>query len=283
MQIERYIAHDGKNIEYLKYEHNNGDNCKKIVLLHGMFESIELYTDFAQYFFYTGYDVYIPEYRGNGKLREKEYTDFGEDRIDGVLEDLNIFIHDIFANVNYRDIILIGQGIGALLVTYLSINNKFKNILLSSMFMESRIVLNMNLAIAKIEDKFNKAESKLNSYYKLNFNKITNDPSVIKKLKENEEYIRLASPKYYIDIFRLLKYIKKNMKKIREDINILMVYGGSDEDINNEKLKKYLTTINNKLRDIKILKNEKGRKNNLLEINKKQVYNKIENWLKNIK
>ncbi|MDK9580031.1 hypothetical protein QQA45_00605 [Sneathia sanguinegens] len=51
MQIERYIAHDGKNIEYLKYEHNNGDNCKKIVLLHGMFESIELYTDFAQYFF----------------------------------------------------------------------------------------------------------------------------------------------------------------------------------------------------------------------------------------
>jgi hypothetical protein len=73
------------------------------------------------------------------------------------------------------------------------------------------------------------------------------------------------------------------MKKIREDINILMVYGGSDEDINNEKLKKYLTTINNKLRDIKILKNEKGRKNNLLEINKKQVYNKIENWLKNIK
>lgn len=287
MSKEYFQGYKGQKIAYLKFNHNK-PNVKKIIFIHGMFESIELYEEFGQYFFEKGYDVYIPEYMGNGELRNKEYTDFGENRIEGVLTDMNQFIHQIFESVSYNDIILMGQGIGANIAYYLLIDSNFKNLVISSMFMENLISTNTNIALSKVEESLGVKESKLNKYYFLNkkyikegkYGIVTSDPSIRQKLKNDEKYNISASPMYFNDILRLLRFLKKNFKNIRDDVNILNIYGANDTVTNNEKIKKYLIRINNKIRNINIFKNNIGRNNNILEINRIKIYEKIDNWIK---
>lgn len=276
-----------ENIPYLKFTHNK-PNIKKIIFIHGMFESIDLYQEMGQYFFDKGYDVYIPEYMGNGELRQKEYTDFGENGIEGVLADMSGFIHKIFENVSYNDIILMGQGIGANIAYYLFINSNFKYLVTSSIFMENLLATTANISLSKIEKTLGVTNSRLNKYYftskkyikEGSFGFVTSDPSIRQKLKKESMYKISASPAYFNDVLRLLRFLKKNFKNIRDDANILNIYGGCDEGINSDKIKKYLIRINNKIRNISIFKNNIGRNNNILEINRIKVYEKIEKWLK---
>lgn len=284
---EYFQGFNKENMTYLKFIHNK-PNTKKIVFIHGMFESIYLYQEFGQYFFEKGYDVYIPEYMGNGDLRTKEYTDFGENGIEGVLSDMNAFIHKVFDNVSYSDIILMGQGIGANIAYYLFINSNFKHLVVSSIFMENLLATSANINLSKIEKTLGIENSRLNKYYftskkyikEGSFGLITSEPSIRQKLKQDTQYKISASPAYFNDILRLLKFLKKNFKNIRDDANILNIYGGCDEITNSEKMKKYLIRINNKIRSISIFKNNIGRNNNILEINRIKVYEKIEKWLK---
>lgn len=290
MVKEFFEGYNQKNIEYYMKEHTD-KKCKKIVLIHDMFEDIDLYIDFIEYFFNQGYDVYVPEIRGNGNLREKEYTDFGEGRIEAVLKDIDIFIHKKFVNVRYNDIILVGQGIGALISYYTFIGNKFNTLILSSLFMENLITINANILLSKIEEKANVKNSRLNKYYYSTSKKylkegvhgmITADSNFKKKLREDEKYMISASPAYFNDMLRLCRYVKKNFKNIPDGVNILNIYGGEDIYLNSDKIKKYMIGINSNTRNIRIFKNEKGRRNSLLEVNKDVVYGKINEWLKEV-
>lgn len=286
--LKKYFqGYNGEKIAYLKFVHPEGD-YKKIIFIHDMFESIELYQELGEWFYNKGYDVYIPEYQGNGELRTKKYTDFGNNRIEGVLNDMNNFIYQVFENVNYTDIIFMGQGIGANIAYYLGIDSKFKYFILDSIFMENSIALNINKTLSKIEEKLSISKSKLNKYYFTNkkyikegkFGIVTSDPSIRLKLKNNEKYDICAGPAYFNDILRLLKFLKRNFKNIRDDAKILSIYGGYDDKTNNEKVKKYLIGINNKVRKINIFKNPLARRNSFFEINRLVLYDKIDKWIK---
>lgn len=283
-----YTAYKNSEIPYYEFSHKDDKKRKHILIIHDIFESCERYIEFAQFLYQNGYNVYIPEIRSHGELRKSNIYDFGEYGIEGVLQDINIFIHKKFLNLNYKDVVLFGHGYGSLIASYLSINNAFKNLILSSMPLEKMLVITTGIIKCQLEDKlgvqicssFNKNLEIYNSKFKKEgkYAFLTRDLAEQKKvLSEIGDY--KASPRLFLDVLRLMRYVKRNIKDLREDINILAIYGSDDTSISTEKFKKYMVRINNKERKISILKNEKGRRDSLHEINKEKIFEEILNWL----
>ncbi len=285
-----YEGYNNLKIPYYEFLHKDDKIRKNILIIHDIFEPCTRYIEFANFLYQNDYNVYIIELRGHGELKNSDILDFGANGIEAVISDINLFIHTKFLNMNYKDIILFGHGYGALLASYLGINSSFKNLILSSMPLEKIITITTGIIKNQLEHKlglnvstFNKNIEIFNAKYK-NENRfafLTRDKFEQKKLDEligNTE----ASPKFFADILRLMRYVKRNLKNIREDANVLVVYGSDDNSISQEKLKKYMIRINNKARHINILKNENGRRDSLHEINKLTVFNEILNWINNL-
>ena len=280
-----------ENIEIPYKEYINSNNKKTILFLHGIFENIDLYEDFADFFYKAGYNVFLLEIRDHGILQNGIVTDFGSGRIESVIKDINLFIKNKLNHINYKDIILFGHGLGALICSYLCITNPFKNLIISSMLLEKKLILEANILRTNLEMKLNLEQSYLNNYYtyadkhyksegKTAY--ITSDKNMQKRIKNSYTFNRIASPAFFNDVFRLMKFVKKNLKLIDFEINMLSIYGGNDKLMQEDRIKKYTTFINNKTRKIKIIKNNQGRFNNLLEKNRLALYEEIDKWLKKL-
>lgn len=282
MEYKYFRAFENLDIPYIEYIHKDNSNRKHIIFIHGMFENVDMYKEMADFFYNKGHNIYLVELRNHGILKESDILDFGEGKIESVLKDMNLFISQKLLNVNYRDIVFLGQGLGALISYYLSINTSFKNLILSSMLLEKKIVVDANIIRTTVEMKLNLKKSGLNSYFRHNDFYLTTDKKIQHELKEKYNFNPIASPYLFNDVFRLMKYVKKNLKHVRDDANILAIYGDEDNLMHEDRIKKYLTNINNKIRKIRIIKNEKGRFNNLLERNRLNVYTEIDKWIKNL-
>lgn len=285
MKKEYFIAYKGLSIPYLSFEEKN--RTKNIVILHDAFDNINRYEELATFLFNSGYNVYVPEYRGHGELKEKEVSDFGEG-LEAVIKDLQLFIHNKLANINYRDIIILGHGLGSLLSFYLAINEPFKYMILSALSFEKYLTIESRLFKTKLEKKCNIEESTLNNLRKSydikfknegDFAYLTSDKEELRKYLRDENCGFKANSQYFNDIYRLMKYVKSHINDIRDDANILVILGENDSSIFYEKTRKYLIKINNKVRKIKILKNDRGRHDNFHEINRKEIFEEILKWL----
>ncbi len=255
-----YEGYNNLKIPYYEFLHKDDKIRKNILIIHDIFEPCTRYIEFANFLYQNDYNVYIIELRGHGELKNSDILDFGANGIEAVISDINLFIHTKFLNMNYKDIVLFGHGYGALLASYLGINSSFKNLILSSMPLEKIITITTGIIKNQLEHKlglnvstFNKNIEIFNAKYKneKRFAFLTRDKFEQKELDEligNTE----ASPKFFADILRLMRYVKRNLKNIREDANVLVVYGSDDNSISQEKLKKYMIRINNKARHINI-------------------------------
>ncbi|WP_068268090.1 serine aminopeptidase domain-containing protein [Caviibacter abscessus] len=282
-----YTGYKNSEIPYYEFSHKDDKNRKHILIIHDIFEPCTRYIEFAQFLYQNGYNVYVLELKAHGELRKSNIADFGEHGIEGVLQDINMFIHTKFLNLNYRDVVLFGHGYGSLIASYLAINNSFKNLILSSMPLEKMLVITSGIIKNQVENKlglevasFNKNIEIFNSKFK-NESKyafVTRDLAEQKRLlKEIDGY--QGSPKFFLDILRLMRYVKRNIKNVREDISILAIYGSDDTSISQEKFKKYMVRINNKARKINFIKNQNGRRDSLHEINKAKIFDEILSWL----
>ncbi|WP_067140429.1 serine aminopeptidase domain-containing protein [Oceanivirga salmonicida] len=279
------------DIPYLSYEHIE-KKCKNIVFIHDAFEHIDRYEHFAKYFYDKGFNVYVLELNGHGKLQTKEVSDFGEGGLEKIIENIDNFLLFKFNKLNHNDLILFGHGLGSLIVSDLAIRKDYKNLILSALPFEKTISINLLLLKTMIEDQFDLNESSLNSYrtlYNKNFKEegkyayLTRDKEELKKYEKDINCGFNAKPIYFYEQLKLMKKVKKSLNKIREDANVLIIFGSEDYSINQEKAKKYMVKINNKIRNIKLIKNEGGRHDNLHEINKFKIYDELIMWINKLK
>lgn len=282
-----FKGYNGLYIPYLEFEKKE-EGRKNILFIHDTFEKIDRYTEFGNYFFENGYNVYILELRGHGELRTELFSDFGSDGIEAVLKDISIFIKQKFVNMNYRDVILFGHGVGSLIAYSTMINSSFKNLVISSMPLEKNLTISYYLLRTAFEKRSNVKDSSLNSNFEY-FNKkykgegkfayLTRDITEQQKYVQDSDLGFKGSPSMYNDIFKIMKYVKYNIKKIRQDASILVLYGTDDQSIIFEKVKKYMTNINNKVRSIRILKNDGGRHDSFHELNRLKIQEQIKEWM----
>ncbi len=284
---KEFTSNDGLIIPYIEYENNNK---KKVILLHGFHEYIDRYDEVAKMIHENGFDVYVLEYRNHGLLKKEDVADFGERGLKGIAEDIEYFIKLKLSGVKYDDIIFLGNGLGALLTMYILENNQYKNSVLVSLPLEKTFSILMSRFITYIEIKLGLKKSILN---KINgivnkkgnspYSWLSRNPFEVEKLEKDEKVYKFSSPRYFNNVFELNKIIKKNINKIKESSNILLVYGDNDPLVLESKLKKYMYKINNKNRRIKFLKVKKGRHLLYNEINKEEIIMEIIKYMKGIK
>ena len=285
---KEFASNDGVIIPYIEYENNNK---KKVILLHGFHDYIDRYDEVAKMIYKNGFDVYVLEYRNHGLLKKDDVADFGEKGLKGIAEDVEYFIRLKLSGVKYDDIIFLGNGLGALLTMYILENNQYKNSVLVSLPLEKTFSILMSRLITYIEIKLGIKKSilnKINGIVNKNekgsspYSWLSRDSFEVEKLEKDSVVYKLASPKYFNDIFNFNKKIKKDIKKIREFSNILLVYGDKDPLVLESKLKKHMQKINNN-RKIKFLKVKNGRHLLYNEINKEEIIMEIIRYMKGIK
>lgn len=285
---KEFASNDGVIIPYIEYENNNK---KKVILLHGFHDYIDRYDEIAKMIHKNGFDVYVLEYRNHGLLKKDDVSDFGEKGLKGIAEDIEYFIRLKLSGVKYDDIIFLGNGLGALLTMYILENNQYKNSVLVSLPLEKTFSILMSRLITYIEIKLGIKKSilnKINGIVNKNekgsspYSWLSRDSFEVEKLEKDSVVYKLASPKYFNDIFNFNKKIKKDIKKIREFSNILLVYGDKDPLVLDSKLKKHMQKINNN-RKIKFLKVKNGRHLLYNEINKEEIIMEIIRYMKGIK
>ena len=285
---KEFASNDGVIIPYIEYENNNK---KKVILLHCFHDYIDRYDEVAKMIYKNGFDVYVLEYRNHGLLKKDDVADFGEKGLKGIAEDVEYFIRLKLSGVKYDDIIFLGNGLGALLTMYILENNQYKNSVLVSLPLEKTFSILMSRLIPYIEIKLGIKKSilnKINGIVNKNekgsspYSWLSRDSFEVEKLEKDSVVYKLASPKYFNDIFNFNKKIKKDIKKIREFSNILLVYGDKDPLVLDSKLKKHMQKINNN-RKIKFLKVKNGRHLLYNEINKEEIIMEIIRYMKGIK
>lgn len=285
---KEFASNNGVIIPYIEYENNNK---KKVILLHGFHDYIDRYDEVAKMIYKNGFDVYVLEYRNHGLLKKDDVADFGEKGLKGIAEDVEYFIRLKLSGVKYDDIIFLGNGLGALLTMYILENNQYKNSVLVSLPLEKTFSILMSRLITYIEIKLGIKKSilnKINGIVNKNekgsspYSWLSRDSFEVEKLEKDSVVYKLASPKYFNDIFNFNKKIKKDIKKIREFSNILLVYGDKDPLVLDSKLKKHMQKINNN-RKIKFLKVKNGRHLLYNEINKEEIIMEIIRYMKGIK
>ena len=285
---KEFASNDGVIIPYIEYENNNK---KKVILLHGFHDYIDRYDEIAKMIHDNGFDVYVLEYRNHGLLKKDDVADFGEKGLKGIAEDIEYFIRLKLSGVKYDDIIFLGNGLGALLTMYILENNQYKNSVLVSLPLEKTFSILMSRLITYIEIKLGIKKSilnKINGIVNKNekgsspYSWLSRDSFEVEKLEKDSVVYKLASSKYFNDIFNFNKKIKKDIKKIREFSNILLVYGDKDPLVLDSKLKKHMQKINNN-RKIKFLKVKNGRHLLYNEINKEEIIMEIIRYMKGIK
>ncbi|CAM3095361.1 alpha/beta fold hydrolase [Streptobacillus ratti] len=286
MNKEYFESFDGLKIPYTSFE---SGNTKKVLMLHGLYEYIDRYNEFAMKLNEAGYDVYIFEYRGHGELREGNIADFGDKGITGVLNDIKLFIKHKLNNTPNENIFLIGKGLGGLFSLYLQEDMQLKNSVLISMPIEKRFSIFIGKIITKLEMKLGFKNSFVNNCMVKSLNRsfikegksawLNRDKEIVNSYLNDENYLKQASARSYNNILSLTAFIKSNIKKISENANIFIVFGTKDALVSETKLKKYMQKINNGKNNIKFLKVNKARHDILFELNKDKI---IEEIIKNM-
>ena len=291
MEKQYFESFDNKKIPYLFFESKREKYKNNVVILHGMMEPVDRYTEFSEFLASNGYNVFVMEIRGHGELKESEIGDFGRGGIKSVFKDIDNFFTKILSKVGATpsNTTILGHSMGALIGTQWGIKNKYKYFILSALPLKNQLeAIGGNLAtileriIFRKVSAFNKIFEKYNSAFEPNITKfdwLTRDEAENKKYEDNELCGYPVTPKFFSGLFSMMRFINRNHKKLDKHTKILAIYGTDDRVSNIPYLSKFFNVLRKKKRRINILENRNGRHESLNETNKHEIYDEILKWL----
>ena len=293
MERKYFEGFEGLKVPYLFFESERGEKFKNnIIIFHGVTEPIDRYEEFGKFLSANGYNVFVPEIRGHGELKTSEVCEFGKKGIKAVFEDINLFFKNelIPKGIKAENTTIFGHSMGALMGMKWVIENNYKYFILSgfpfqkklSVFFGKMLTGMEKLLFFKKKSFMNKEFKKYNDNFKPNLTKfdwLTRDENEVKKYEESEFCGYPISPGVFNGIVGMMGFINRNYKKVRNDANMLVIYGTEDKAMDIEYVNKMLETLKKKKRRINVLENKKGRHESLNEINKYEIYDEILKWL----
>ena len=293
MEKKYFEGFEGLKVPYLFFESERGEKFKNnIVIFHGVTEPIDRYEEFGKFLSANGYNVFVPEIRGHGELKNSEICEFGKKGIKAVFEDINFFFKKELMpkGIKAENTTIFGHSMGALMGMKWVIENNYKYFILSGFSVHKKLSVffgKMATGIEKLlffkkKSSLNKEFKKYNDNFKPNLTKfdwLTRDENEVKKYEESEFCGYPISPGVFNGIVGMMGFINRNYKKVRNDANMLVIYGTEDKAMDIEHMNKMLETLKKKKRRINVLENKKGRHESLNEINKYEIYDEILKWL----
>ena len=291
MEKQYFESFDNKKIPYLFFESKREKYKNNVVIFHGMMEPVDRYADFGEFLASNGYNVFVMEIRGHGKLKEGEIGDFGKGGMKSVFKDIDSFFKKVLSKVGATpsNTTIFGHSMGSLIGAEWGIKNKYKYFILSGFPLKSQLIaIGGNFAtflekvIFRKVSAFNKISEKWNANFEPNktkFDWLTRDETENKKYEDNELCGYSVTPKFYSEIFSTIGFINRNYKKLDEHARILAIYGTDDKVIDIPYITQIFNILRKKKRRINILENKNGRHESLNETNKYEIYDEILKWL----
>ena len=293
MERKYFEGFEGLKVPYLFFESERGEKFKNnIVIFHGVTEPIDRYEEFGKFLSANGYNVFVPEIRGHGELKTSEVCEFGKKGIKAVFEDINLFFKNELMpkGIKAENTTIFGHSMGSLIAMKWVIENNYKYFILSGFPLQKKLSVFLGKILTGLEKLLffkkksfmNKEFKKYNDNFKPNqtkFDWLTRDENEVNKYVESEFCGYPISPGVFNGILGMMGFINRNYKKVRNDANMLVIYGTEDKAMDIEYVNKMLETLKKKKRRINVLENKKGRHESLNEINKYEIYDEILKWL----
>ena len=298
---QRYLKMgDGKDLYTYIWSDTDVAPSKAIILCHGMAEHIDRYEQFARVLVNNGFIVLGYNQRGHKLTDEKD--DYG---YMGPSNNFNILVSDVDEIIEYikvkrpgMPIYLFGHSMGSFVSTRVSelYGSKLAGVVLCGSGRNPNLILNMGAFVASIIRVFRgkKHRSKLinamafgafNKKFAPNrseFDWLNTVDEEVDKYIADEWCGGIFTLKYYHDFFKGCVKVTKNIKKIPNDLPILLIAGDKDPVGNDGKGVKAvyddLIKFNSNV-SIKLI--EGARHEILLEKKKEEVIEEIVSFLKN--
>lgn len=307
ISIQKFEFKSSNNKNKIKVKSYNleKNNLKAIcIILHGMSESKEIYTEFAEYLAAKNFAVITYDNLGHGEsidVDDEKGFFSNENGYEYVTQDIKHVINE--AKRFNLPIFLFGHSMGSLISRNYVSNAAKKEI--SGLILCGTIGPQWAIdgAIQFAEYMINKKgpryrSRKLNELlimvsnwkfedmkYKLEWS--TRDREYIEKVREDKSMNFIFTSAGFKDIFTLVKLTgqKENIEKIPKDLPILMISGGDDVLGEYSEGTKRLAEAYEKagIKDVTVKFYEKARHNLIQEINRKEVFNDVYNWIESVR
>ena len=142
MERKYFEGFEGLKVPYLFFESERGEKFKNnIVIFHGVTEPIDRYEEFGKFLSANGYNVFVPEIRGHGELKNSEICEFGKKGIKAVFEDINFFFKKELMpkGIKAENTTIFGHSMGALMGMKWVIENNYKYFILSGFPLQKKL------------------------------------------------------------------------------------------------------------------------------------------------
>ena len=296
-----FKSSNGRNIVKMRNYNLNKDNLKAIVvILHGMTENKELYSEFAEFLAIKGFGVITYDHIGHGEsINTEDERGFfsNENGYKYLTKDLEYVITE--AKKFGLPIFLFGHSMGSLISRYYIATSKTLEIdgliLCGTIGQQWAIDGAIQLAEYMIEKKGPRYRSRKLQEVMITISKwkfedmkyknewATRDIEFIKKTKDDKRINFIFTAVGFKDVFTLVKLTgqKENIENIPKNLPILMVSGG--DDILGEYAEgiKRLEQAYKKadIKDLTVKIYEDSRHGLLQDLDKKKVFEDTSEWI----
>lgn len=286
----KFKSFDNKEVSYLFFESKRSKPKKNVLIIHGMMEHTERYTEFSEFLSNNGHNVYILDIRGHDDFRtNNKPADFLKNEgVNAILEDMRTLIAKEMQELP----VILGHSFGtSVSLEYAIRNNEIDRLILSApaymsgfdKFFGRIIVAVEGVFIKKRKSILNRKFKKYNKYFKPNRTSndwLSRDEVAVDKYTSDPNCGFGATPRFFSELIKSISYVNRNEKKINRYTKMLIVYGTKDPVTGNgkgiERLRKKIKSIDRK---INIVENKDGRHESLNEVNKYEIYDSILEWL----
>jgi alpha-beta hydrolase superfamily lysophospholipase len=287
-------------LEVHKWYQENRNFKAIVILVHGMAEHIERYSEFGERLSSEGFLVYGYNQRGHkGSISNKDDYGYMSDK-----DNFGILVSDLYELFEYVQtknpglpIFIFGHSMGSFVTqrfTQLH-GGKISGIILSGSAKQPRFALRGGIILACLIARFKggRYRSKLldnltfGSYNKCfrpnqtNFDWLNRDPTEVQKYIDDEYCGGIFTAAFFRDFFRGLRTINHNYELVPKELPILFISGSADPVGGPENLitKLYKTYKFMEIKDLELKLYPKARHEILLELNKEEVISDCLNWL----
>ncbi len=272
-------------------------------IVHGMAEHAARYEDFARFLTDNGIGVYAMDLRGHGKTAGT-MDKFGffapKDGWKKVLEDIHSLVKIISHEWKGLPIVMLGHSMGSLFTrAYIAkYPDTLDGAILSGTSGQSGFLVSAGKTIAKLQGIFagkTKPSKLLNNMTFQDYNKafrpnktefdwLSRDSQQVKKYIDDPWCGGVVSNSFYYDLLSLVQFINRPETYLStpKEMPILMFSGEKDPvgDFGKGVKKVYDKYLKSGIKNITLKLYPDGRHEMLNEINRKEVYEDVLDWLK---
>ena len=268
-----------------------------VQIIHGMQEHAKRYNDFAKYLNSKGLIVFASDLRGHGQTALQNNLPLGYSEGDIFLEIVQdqIIITDYLTKKYNLPVSILGHSFGSFITQRYLIENgfKIKNAILTGSTYTNSAQYRLGYHVAKIGKFFKgaKKSAKLiegmsfKKYSKLfpNGNWLTRDEDIWKEYNNDELCGKSFPYNFYLSFFKHARKNYKNLDHIPYYLPILIASGVSDPVCGKYGLAKLFFTYGKAKKKVFLKTYLDCRHEILNELNKKEVYEDIYNFIVNSK